>query len=132
MSLYACVCKNTIVIWPLLLATTKLGQGNIFTCVCDSVNRGVTWHTHTQPPPGTPPRPGTPSGTRYPPDQVHPRDQVHPPRTRSTPQDQVHSPGIRTTSGQYASYWNAFLFIELIAGFCVKITRGKHREFHFG
>ena len=47
-------------------------------------------------------------GTRYPP----PRDQVHPspPRTRYPP----HSSAcweIRATSGRYASYWNAFLFI---------------------
>ena len=24
------------------------------------------------------------------------------------------------------------LFIELIVSFCIKITQGKHREFHFG
>ena len=51
-----------------------------------------------------PPRPGTPPGTRYIlPDQVHPPTRYIPPGTRCTP------PGIRTTSGRYASYWNAFL-----------------------
>ena len=56
-----------------------------------------------------------PPGTRYTPGTRHP------PRTRYTPWDQVHPPGpgipprssacreIRVTSGQYASYWNAFL-----------------------
>ena len=49
--------------------------------------------------------PGTPPRTRYTPDQVHPppRDQVHP-RSNACWE-------IRATSGQYASYWNAFLFI---------------------
>ena len=83
--------------------------------------------------PGTPPRDQVhPSRTRHLPDQVHPPgpgtpwdqvhppDQVQPPETRYTPQDQVHPLGpvhplssacweIRATSGQYASYWNAFL-----------------------
>ena len=75
-------------------------------------------------------------GTRYTPwDQVHPQHQIHPlgpgtpptPGTRYTPQDQVHpaplGPGtspkqcmleIRATSGWYASYWNAFLYIGKI------------------
>ena len=58
----------------LLPPATKLGQGYVFTGVCDSVYRGGTW-------------PGTLPGTRYtprtrypPPDQAHPPDQVHPPR----------------------------------------------------
>ena len=48
---------------------------------------------------GTPPRQVQPPG-RYP-WQVHPPGQVHPPTT-------VHA-GIRSTSGRYASHWNAFL-----------------------
>ena len=61
------------------------------------------------PPAGTPPR------------QVHPPGQVNPPG-RYTPQGRytpragtpptVHA-GIRSTSGRYASYWNAFLFTAL-------------------
>ena len=68
----------------------------------------------------------------HPPGQVPPPQQVHPlPPGRNTPQVgtqppgkytpragtlcQVHPPamyaGIRSTSGRYASYWNAFLFI---------------------
>ena len=73
---------------------TKLGQGNVFTGVCESVHRGGV--PDTPPGPGTPspwdqvpPEPGTPPGPGTPPrDQVHPppRDQVH------THQDQVHPP----------------------------------------
>ena len=65
---------------------------------------------------------GTPPGTRYNP----PRTRYTPPGTRYTPWDQVHTPvppdqtppppssacrEIRATSGRYASYWIAFLFI---------------------
>ena len=85
----------------------SLGQGNIFASVCHSVHRG-----------------GAPG-------QVHtrytPQNQV-PPRTPPTPWDQVHSPRnrytppplssacweIRTTSGRYAFYWNAFLFVSCV------------------
>ena len=64
-------------------------------------------------PPGSgrenPPGPG-----RTPPDQGEtPPDQGDPPQTRENPPDQGEPPGpgsIRSTSGRYASYWNAFLF----------------------
>ena len=58
---------------------------------------GGTWigTSHGQ----VPPRAGTPPAGH--PHQVHPR-QVHPPS--------VHA-GIRSTSGRYASYWNAFLSV---------------------
>ena len=81
----------------LLLPATKLGQGYIFTGICDSVHRGSTWA-------------GTTPGTRYTPwNQVHPPGPGTPPRTRYTPRpgtplglgtppwDQVHSPGTRYT-----------------------------------
>ena len=79
----------------------SLGQGNIFTTVCQSFcSQGEREYLGRYPPgpgtpsrtrytsqdqvhppgPGTPPRPGTP--TR---DQVHPPDQIHPPATRYTP-----------------------------------------------
>ena len=73
----------------------------------------------------------TPPGAGTPPEQTHtPRNR--PPRSRRThppagtnPQEQAHTPqeqtpppdpreadyGIRSTSGRYASYWNAFLFL---------------------
>ena len=86
--------------------------------------------------PGTPPpldQTHHPPWTRYntppPPHQAHhPPDQAHLPRTRhTTPRTRHTTPprpdippgsrppreadsGIRSTSGRYASYWNAFLF----------------------
>ena len=70
----------------------SLGQGNIFAPVCHSVHRGGTWAGNPQqvyPQAGTPPGWYTPLG-RYTPWAMH--------------------AGIRSTSGRYASYWNAFLF----------------------
>ena len=81
----------------LLPAATKLGQGNIFTSVCqefcpqggEGVCLSACWDT--------PPREQTP------------REQT-PPRTRQTPLPREAGSSIRSTSGRYASYWNAFLF----------------------
>ena len=79
-----------------LSPATKLGQGYIFTSICDSVHRGenldryplgrYTPGTRYLPGPGTPawdqvhhpPGPGTPPRTRYTPQTRYPRDQVHP------------------------------------------------------
>ena len=82
----------------LLPPATKLGQGYVFTGVCDSVHRGgylTRYFPPNQVPPGTsythPPRAGTP-----PRDQVHPPtpwDQVHPPQDQVLPPGQVHPPG---------------------------------------
>ena len=105
------------------------GQGNIFTPVCHSVKRwgvgvgfclSACWETtpQTRPPPEqTPPplRVDTPPGADTSP-QSRPPEQT--PGTRP-PQDQTppgpDPPGkadssIWSTSGRYASYWNAFLF----------------------
>ena len=87
---------------------------------------------HHPPGPGTPPRPDTPPRTRHtPPPQT--RHTTNPPRTwhtplsprtrppprQGTPPDQASPPeadsGIRSTSGRYASYWNAFL-LKFISG----------------
>ena len=80
----------------LLPAATKLGQGNIFTPVCDSVNGGgyLVWSRGG---PGRhPPGPDTPPRTRHPRDQTpqtrHPLDQTPPgPDTLpdQTPPDQT-------------------------------------------
>ena len=117
----------------LLPAATKLGQGNIFTSVCQEFcpqgggclpqcmlvytppgaetpgtrqtlrTRQTPPRTRQTPPPGAdPPGPGrqppqtrlTPPGPSTPPDQVPPREA---------------DCSIRSTSGRYASYWNAFL-----------------------
>ena len=82
--------------------------------------RHTTPPDHTPPDQAHPPRPNPSAlgpGTPPSPDQAH-----HPPPTRHTnPPDQIHHPpgpdtpreadsGIRSTSGRYASYWNAFLF----------------------
>ena len=87
-----------------LPAATKLGQGNVFTGVCDSVNRGgglpqcmLGYHHH---PLRTPP-----PGADTPPEQIPLRNR--PPQSRHPPREA--DSGIRSTSGQYASYWNAFL-----------------------
>ena len=78
----------------LLPAATKLGQGNIFTSVsqefCPQGGEGVClsacWDT---PPRSRPPPPGS----------------------RSSPREADCS--IRSTSGRYASYWNAFLSLVM-------------------
>ena len=86
----------------LLPATTKLGQGNVFTGICDSVQRGVClsacWDTTPQE--QTPPEDQTPLGADTPPDHTpweqtppgsrHPQEQTpsqtrHPPWSRHPP-----------------------------------------------
>ena len=95
-----------------LPAATKLGQGNVFTGVCDSVNREgglpqcmLGYHSPWEqtPPPGS--RHTHTPRTRLPPwEQTHPlRDQT--PLGADTPWSR---PSL-STSGRYASYWNAFL-----------------------
>ena len=99
-----------------LLAATKLGQGNVFTGVCDSVHWGVCLSA----PPGQvhpprqvhPPWAGTPGQVhplagitprqvhppdRYPPRQVQPPGQVHPPR-------QVHPPAGTHPTGMHSCF----------------------------
>ena len=87
----------------LLPPATKLGQGNIFTGVCDSVHRGeglsqcmMGYHPHP---------PLDQAGT--PPDQAPPLDQA------GTPQSRAYWE-IWSMSGRYASYWNAILFMNVI------------------
>ena len=96
----------------LLPAATKLGQGNVFTGVCLSTG-GVLpqcmlgYHHHH--PRSRPPRPATPP-TRHPPRtrQTPPRPGRHPPPRPGRPPQEADS-RIRSTSGRYASYWDAFL-----------------------
>ena len=116
------------------------GQGNVFTAVClstgggrvsASVHAGMPFPPRTrQTPPGTGrspwDQPDPPETRETPPGPGrHPPGPGRPPRTRQTPQDQADPPlgpgrppreadsSIRSTSGRYASYWNAFLFWEL-------------------
>ena len=107
--------KNQLVTARIL----SLGQGNIFSSVCQEFcpQGGVPqcmlgYHTPLGPGPPEqthPPRPGTP----------HPPDKV--PLGADTPQTRPPRPGtplhsacweIRSTSGRYASYWNAILSIN--------------------
>ena len=123
-----------------LPAATKLGQGNIFTSVCQefcpqggrgsaSVHAGIH-----HPPPWTsqadtpPPDQADPPWSRRPPGagdlprtRQTPPGAGDPPRPGRPPLEQADPPGpgrpppseadcsIRSTSGRYASYWNAFL-----------------------
>ena len=153
-----------------LPAATKLGQGNVFTGVCDSVHRGGCLpqcmlgcqhppgrqtppgaDTPPPPPDQTPPRAATP-WTRHPPGaDTLPREDTpqrrHPPGADTSPWEQTHTPlgadppdqtppeqtpqppppreadsGIRSTSGRYASYWNAFLLQTLFKDTEIKFT----------
>ena len=72
----------------------------------ESTWAGTPLGRYTSSPPGqVPPRQVHPlAGT--PPRQVHPPGQIHTPQAGTPPM--VHA-GIRSTSGRYASYWNAFL-----------------------
>ena len=61
----------------------------------------------------------TPPGTRQAPPPPHPGTRQTPPKTRHTPSPGPGRPppreadsSIRSTSGRYASYWNAFLFLQ--------------------
>ena len=123
-----------------LPAATKLWPRLCFTRVCDSVNRGggmseAAPRSRHPPgsrppyppgpdPPGTrppgadtppgPDPPGTrPSGSRHPPGtRHHPRlGTRHPPRADPPKADS----SIQSTSGRYASYWNAFLSSLMIS-----------------
>ena len=89
------ICNPSI----LLPAATKLGQGNIFTSVCQEFcpRGGVCLSACWDTPPWTrhPPDQAPPQ-TRHPtpPDQAPPRDQARPsPRTRHPP-DQADPPGV--------------------------------------
>ena len=80
----------------LLLPTTKLGQGNIFTGICDSIHRegvclGACWDTK---PSLLGPDRHPPGLGRHPQDQAGtPQDQAGTPRTRQAPpQDQAGTP----------------------------------------
>ena len=92
---------------PSLPAATKLGHGNVFTGVCDSVNRGwclpqcilgyttPPWEQTPPPQLQTPPMETYPSGadtpppkSTYPPEQTTPRSR--PPRSRHTHLEQTH------------------------------------------
>ena len=103
------------------------GQGNIFAPVCHSIHRGVVSHKalrQTPPLPSRHPPEQTPLQSRHPaprPDTPPPPRSRHSPRADTAPGPDTPPPppgqthprepdsGIWSTSGRYASYWNAFL-----------------------
>ena len=107
---------------PYLPAATKLWPREYFyTCLSFCSQGGgvclsACWDTTTTTPGTRPPRSRHPPGTRHPP-KPDPPEQTphtpgsrHPPRADTTPPWEADS-SIRSTSGRYASYWNAFLFV---------------------
>ena len=96
-------------------------QGNVFTRVCHSVHRGgvclsACWDTtpppqeQTNPPEADTPWKQTPPRSRHPPWGRHPLE-ADTPREQTPPQEADSS--IQSTTGRYASYWNAFLFYDI-------------------
>ena len=119
------------------VVSLPLGQGYVFTRVCDSVQSGgvcpiACWDTSPGPEAAPPPQgpeagtlPGPEAGTnwtRHPPGAKHPpgleagtpRDQRQPPPWDQAPPSRRCSAcwEIRATSGWYASYWNAILLVN--------------------
>ena len=94
--------EDGIVISVKLVTARKrsLGQGNVFTPVCDSVHRGggvcpiACWDTPLADSPGQTPHIGSDLQADTAPRQTTPSFGYY---------------KIRSTNGQYASYWNAFL-----------------------
>ena len=87
----------------------KLGQGNVFTGVCDSVHRGGVSGKEWRPPSRETPRGTDPPWEQTPPGTRPPQPEQTPPGTDPPPEADS---SIRSTSGRYASYWNAFLYYK--------------------
>ena len=93
------------------------GQGNIFTPVCHSVHRGgvclsACWDATPRSRHHPPGLCTLPSRLRTPPRTTYPPGLRTPPRAADS--------SIRSTSGRYASYWNAFLFsLIFVAAQCI-------------
>ena len=103
-----CVC-----VCVFLPAATKLGQ-SIFSQVCvkNSVHGGGGCLPQCMlgyPPGSTPPRGPDIPPNHAPPGTRPPPDQTPTPPGADTPPPQEADCSIRSTSGRYASYWNAFL-----------------------
>ena len=99
-----------------LSPATKLGQGYIFTRVCDSVQRGVCLSALLGYPPPQEQTPGTPPWEQQtPPEADTPLGANTPPPCAADKTMEQTPPGssacweIQATSGRYTSYWNAFL-----------------------
>ena len=89
---------GTVIFTGIVTARKRsLGQGNVFTGVCLSTGGWLPSMRHRSHSQGV-----------YPP----PPESRHPPHGDRSPGCR-HPPGIRSTSGLYASYWNANLFCQL-------------------
>ena len=77
------ITKDKKALMQYLPAATKLGQGNVFTGICDSVNRGGCLPQCML---GYPPRVDTPLGADT------PAQEQTPPRSRHTPPEQTPPP----------------------------------------
>ena len=98
---------------------TKLGQGNVFTGVYDSVHRGD--RADTLPPRTDTPRDQTPSAPETPPPSgpdTPPR--TKPPRSRHTPLQSRHPPGIRHPHPGQPLLRAVRIVLE-----CILVFRGK-------
>ena len=90
-------------VWTLLPAATKLGQGNVFTGVCDSVHRGGSLagrrppgrENPTPPGQGEPPWQGDPPGQGEPPSRETPPGQGEPPHGQGEPPSRETPPAGR-------------------------------------
>ena len=119
-----------------LLPATKLPQGNVFTPVCHSVHGGSATHrcpladTPLANTPWSDPSIRHPLGRHPLPRQTHPPPGQTPPPLGRHPLPQAYTPGktpsyavhagIWSTSGRYASYWNAIFFSHLISSEAIK------------
>ena len=109
----------TISFWCLLPAATKLGQGNVFTGVCDSVNRGGVLPQCML---GYTPRVGTPPPWEQTPREQTPQSRHHPPgadpRSRNPleqrPPPWVAEASIRSTSGMHSCCYTYVIFPEIL------------------
>ena len=75
--------QNIFFLVSSLPPATKLGQGYVFTGVCDSVHRGVSASVHA----GIPHPP-----SRHPPEQTPPREQTPPVSRHPLPRADTHTP----------------------------------------
>ena len=98
-------------------------EGYVFTGVCLSTGvAGVGWEVsasvHAGIPPSHPgadtPQEQTPPKSRHPPEQT-------PPKSR-------HPPRYGDYCGRYASYWNAFLFVEDVVVFLILNEKRKAKQ----
>ena len=101
-------CTNCI--RTFLPPTMKLGQGYVFTRVCDSVHRGGSASAHAGIHPPNQTTPGT-RPSRPPIGPETPCEQTRPPQEQTPPSSACWEIG--PASRWYASYWNAYL-LELI------------------